>query len=111
MRIGDRIVADATDLDALVDGAEVMLALANDGAEVRDIDDDWEPGTGFCHSPTRTITQDNIAGAWIKYVYDSKLRGEPMRIRLSFETYDGLKLHQTYETRHGMLYIRRVDPT
>jgi len=87
----------------------LTLILANDGEEVRNSSDDWPEGEGFIH-PSWGIKHDGNSAIEFTYCYDPSKHGQPMRIKISFETLDGLQLDQTYETRHGFCEFRRVDP-
>lgn len=87
----------------------LTLNLANDGEEVRNSSDDWPEGEGFMH-PAWGIKHDTNNAIEFTYCYDPSKHGQPMRIKISFETLDGLQLDQTYESRHGFCEFRRIDP-
>ncbi|MDO8543768.1 MAG: hypothetical protein Q7S40_25280 [Opitutaceae bacterium] len=111
-KIGDRpnqIVQCGAEVDpSTPSGAMLQLDVSNDGESVRSVGDDWAPSEGLMLTPWG-IKNDPQA-AMVCYKYDPALRGQPRRITISFETLDGLKLHQVYETRHGVCDFRRVDP-
>jgi hypothetical protein len=84
---------------------QLNLILKNDGAQVRDVNDDWPQGQGINVTPFGMKDYAELV-----YPYDPKKHGQQQRITIKFETSGGLKLHQTYEGRHGFCELRRIDP-
>lgn len=89
-------------------GVLLKLQLANDGETVRDAGDDWPQGHGLVTNFGDLASAHRCGD--IVYPYDASKLGMPMRIRIHFETQDGLKLHQVYEFRHGVCELKRIDP-
>jgi len=87
----------------------ITLNLINQGEEARDVDDNWEQGSGI-RTYGGKITYSDTSAAQIVYCYDSKKHGQKQTIRISFETLNGLKLTHTYELIHGVCSLKRIHP-
>jgi len=106
---GNQIIQSGDDIDpATPAGTRLALMVANVGAPVRELTDDWPNGTGI--DTTHDLPHDEHTASMISYLYDPMKLGQTLRIRLDFETLDGVKLHHVYETRHGYAELKRVDP-
>lgn len=47
---------------------------------------------------------------FLEYPYDPEKRGKEQRLTLSFETSSGVQDTHIYMTRHGMRFLKRIDP-
>lgn len=97
------------DVKTILPGIVLSLSLANDGHEARNLNDDWESGEGLELCSTG-LKRDPHHATGLSYKYDPAKHGQTKRIKISFETLDGVKDQHVYETRHGFCEFRRIDP-
>jgi hypothetical protein len=97
------------DQSTVPDGTVIGLQVANLGEEVRCATDDWPTPYGFLLR-NGDLSADDYQATMLRYIYHHAEHGQTRTITLSFETLDGLKLVQTYETKIGFCELKRVDP-
>lgn len=91
------------------DGETVLLALENQGEEVRNVTDDWEDGIGIS-GYKGVISNDNSRSANLFYRFEKEKEGKVEKINITFETLDGIVQTHTYETIHGKCHFKRISP-
>jgi hypothetical protein len=90
------------------DGNAVILALENQGEDVRRIRIETNlKGCELCQGRDPGSGQRRT---FLKYQYESALQGTPAELKISFESSDGYKSTHTYKTVHGEFVFQRVDP-
>lgn len=93
--------------EAFPKGATVMLVVDNKGQgaveEVLDLD-----GVPVALHESRHAR--SLGALLIEYPYDPAMRGKIQTLTMRFLTRDGAREVHKYETKHGMRWLRRIDP-
>ena len=94
---------------ALNAGDQVVLLVDNTGepthkiaVKLDDIPIVFDSGRDF-QNPNATIF-------FLLYLYDPQKNGHQQRITVAFETRSGVHDTHTYITRHGVRFLKRIDP-
>jgi hypothetical protein len=90
------------------DGKSVILALENHGAAARRIR--IESTLRNCVLRQEPEFDSAKHRLFLKYDYEQELRGNPVELKISFESTDGYQGSHTYRTIHGQFVFQRIDP-
>lgn len=91
--------------DQVADGSRIGIILANSGKGARRIS-----VSGDLQDVEMEQVRENADLLILSYRYFKASHGLIQNIKFSFETEDGYCFEHTYETKHGHLYFRRIDP-
>lgn len=92
----------------LAPGSLIRLYLSNAGRGVRGATFSMPTHWSVHLATPGFISQERETE--IQYAYEPTKRGELAKIRIDFETPEGLKIHQVYQTRIGHCEMHRIDP-
>jgi len=90
------------------EGTPLIFVIDNVGQAVRGLDVKLDGGTiAF----KREVDFSNSQGLYfLEYPYDPAKRGKEQKLFISFETNSGVQDTHIYIIRHGMRFLKRIDP-
>ncbi|ACB75326.1 hypothetical protein [Opitutus terrae] len=89
------------------DGTDVCLLVENRGADGLEVSANID---GRELTIFRALNQDNEHIHIFRYVFATVLRSQTQKISISFLGPSGVRDVHTYETKHGVRFLRRIDP-
>lgn len=108
-RHSDILCEDRHEVDRqLAAGSRIFFVVDNTGHAARRIKIDLD-GTPALIG-TEPEMSDSKGRQFLIYSYDPSRHGQEQRLRISFETSDGIQDTHIYSLRHGLRSLYRIDP-